>query len=56
MMWLHVFLATFAATNVTSHMGLMPEIARVWITIDHNLFLWDYVEGCVSQRFYHPPV
>ena len=26
-------------------MGLIPEIERVWITIDHKLFLWDYVEG-----------
>lgn len=34
-----------AATKVTSHMGLMPELERVWITIDHNLFLWDYVQG-----------
>jgi nuclear pore complex protein Nup155 len=32
--------------SVTSHMGLIPEIERVWITIDHKLFLWDYVEGC----------
>ena len=28
-------------------MGLLPEIERVWIAIDHNLFLWDYVEGYV---------
>lgn len=33
------------ATSVTTHMGLMPELDRVWISIDHNLFLWDYVEG-----------
>lgn len=36
------------ATNVTSHMGLIPELERVWITIDHKLFLWDYVEGSVT--------
>ena len=35
------------ATSVTTHMGLMPELERVWISIDHNLFLWDYTEGCV---------
>lgn len=28
-------------------MGLMPEIERVWISIDHNLFLWNYLEGYV---------
>ena len=33
------------ATNVVSHMGLMPEIERAWISIDHKLFLWDYVDG-----------
>lgn len=26
-------------------MGIMPEIERVWISIDHKLFLWNYVEG-----------
>ena len=36
------------ATNVTSHMGLIPEIERVWISIDHKLFLWDYIEGYVG--------
>lgn len=33
--------------SVTSHMGLMPEIERAWISIDHKLFLWDYVDGSV---------
>ncbi|KAJ1856472.1 hypothetical protein LPJ73_002174, partial [Coemansia sp. RSA 2703] len=23
-------------------MGLFPEIKRVWITVDHRLFLWNY--------------
>ncbi|EGO04780.1 hypothetical protein SERLA73DRAFT_164639 [Serpula lacrymans var. lacrymans S7.3] len=35
----------YNTTNVTSHMGLLPGIERVWISIDHKLFLWDYVEG-----------
>jgi nuclear pore complex protein Nup155 len=35
-----------AGTSVNSHMGLMPEIERAWISIDHKLFLWDYIEGC----------
>ncbi|KAG0200792.1 hypothetical protein BGX28_006227 [Mortierella sp. GBA30] len=26
-------------------MGLFPEIGRVWITIDHRLFLWNYADG-----------
>ncbi|KAF9360346.1 hypothetical protein BGX34_007836 [Mortierella sp. NVP85] len=26
-------------------MGLFPEIGRVWITIDHRLFLWNYTDG-----------
>lgn len=36
-------------------MGLFPEIDRVWIAIDRNLFLWDYVDGCVvSADIYDP--
>ena len=42
------------ATNLATHMGLLPEIDRVWIAIDHNLFLWDYVDGCVSTTRVHP--
>lgn len=30
-------------------MGLLPEIDRVWIAIDHNLFLWDYIDGYVKE-------
>ncbi|KAF9437395.1 hypothetical protein BGZ76_000868 [Entomortierella beljakovae] len=26
-------------------MGLFPEIGRVWISIDHRLFLWNYADG-----------
>ena len=37
-----------SATNLATHMGLLPDIERVWIAIDHNLFLWDYVDGCVD--------
>ena len=32
-------------------MGLLSEIERVWVAIDHKLFLWDYVEGCVICLF-----
>ena len=32
-------------------MGLMPEIERVWITIDQNLFLWNYLEGYVLDSY-----
>lgn len=28
-------------------MGLLPEIERVWISIDHKLFLWDYIHRSV---------
>lgn len=38
-------MASSSATNLATHMGLLPEIDRVWIAIDHNLFLWDYVDG-----------
>ncbi|TFK41242.1 nucleoporin [Crucibulum laeve] len=42
-------------TNVTSHMGLMPEIERVWISIDHKLFLWDYNDGQEISSFVDQP-
>jgi hypothetical protein len=41
-------LTPIIATDVVSHMGLLSGIERVWIAIDHKLFLWDYVEGCVD--------
>jgi len=41
------------ATDVVSHMGLLSEIEKVWVAIDHKLFLWDYVEGCVSRTIPH---
>lgn len=27
----------------------MVDIERVWVTIDHKLFLWDYNDGCVHR-------
>jgi len=33
-------------------MGLMPEIERAWISIDHKLFLWDYNDGLVCIIFH----
>ncbi|CCM05199.1 uncharacterized protein FIBRA_07408 [Fibroporia radiculosa] len=45
----------YNTTSVTSHMGLMPEIERVWITIDHNLFLWDYIEGQELSSYVDQP-
>ena len=26
-------------------MGLMPEIKRAWLTIDSNIYLWNYEDG-----------
>ncbi|KAF8647929.1 hypothetical protein AX16_006461 [Volvariella volvacea WC 439] len=45
----------YDSANVTSHMGLMPDIGRVWITIDHKLFLWNYVEGQEISSFVDQP-
>ncbi|KAH7928555.1 nucleoporin [Leucogyrophana mollusca] len=45
----------YNTTNVTSHMGLIPDIERVWISIDHKLFLWDYVEGQEISSFVDQP-
>ncbi|KAN0100556.1 Non-repetitive/WGA-negative nucleoporin C-terminal domain containing protein [Tylopilus felleus] len=45
----------YNTTNVTSHMGLLPEIDRVWISIDHKLFLWDYIHGQDINSFVDQP-
>lgn len=26
-------------------MGVFPEVDRVWMTIDNDLYLWSYVDG-----------
>lgn len=36
-------------------MGLLPEIDRAWITINHKLFLWDYVDGLHCDRYEEQP-
>lgn len=35
------------ATNIQTHLGLLPDLERVWISIDSTLLLWDYVDGYV---------
>ncbi|KDR84906.1 hypothetical protein GALMADRAFT_233368 [Galerina marginata CBS 339.88] len=45
----------YDSVNVTSHMGLMAEIERVWISIDHKLFLWDYNDGQEIASFMDQP-
>jgi len=45
----------YDSASVTSHMGLMPEIERVWVSIDHKLFLWDYIDGNEISSFVDQP-
>ncbi|KAJ6575033.1 nucleoporin [Mycena capillaripes] len=45
----------YNSASVNSHMGLMPEIERAWISIDHKLFLWDYIEGQEISSFVDQP-
>ncbi|KAJ8083919.1 hypothetical protein PM082_002686 [Marasmius tenuissimus] len=45
----------YNSTSVNSHMGLIPEIERAWISIDHKLFLWDYNEGQDISSFVDQP-
>ncbi|KAH9944478.1 nucleoporin [Epithele typhae] len=45
----------YTSTQLATHMGLLPEIERVWIAIDHNLFLWDYVEGQELSSYVDQP-
>ncbi|RDB29219.1 hypothetical protein Hypma_015604 [Hypsizygus marmoreus] len=45
----------YDTASVISHMGLMPEIERAWISIDHKLFLWDYIDGHEISSFVDQP-
>ncbi|KAA1468695.1 nucleoporin [Dentipellis sp. KUC8613] len=45
----------YNTTEVASHMGIIPEIEKAWIAIDHKLFLWDYVEGQELSTFFDQP-
>jgi nuclear pore complex protein Nup155 len=33
-------------------MGLFPTIDRLWLSIDHRLFLWDYKTGYAGLADY----
>src|SRR5690242_2945122 len=41
------------ALECRSYLGLFPEINRVWVTIDHRLFLWNYED---PNRFVGGPL
>lgn len=28
-------------------MGVFPEISRAWLTIDNDIFMWNYEDGLV---------
>eukprot|EP00600_Ochromonadales_sp_CCMP1393_P007405 CAMPEP_0174961156 /NCGR_PEP_ID=MMETSP0004_2-20121128/4087_1 /TAXON_ID=420556 /ORGANISM="Ochromonas sp., Strain CCMP1393" /LENGTH=104 /DNA_ID=CAMNT_0016209577 /DNA_START=52 /DNA_END=363 /DNA_ORIENTATION=+ len=34
----------YAKIQCASFMGVLPEISRVWVTIDNKLFLWNYAD------------
>ena len=35
-------LQQYDSLQVSSFMGIFPEINRIWMTIDNQLYLWDY--------------
>ncbi|KAG8993106.1 hypothetical protein FRB94_011063 [Tulasnella sp. JGI-2019a] len=39
----------YGFANPHSTMGILPDIDRVWITMDERLYLWDYIEGGPSS-------
>lgn len=45
------------ALQVSSFMGIFPEINRVWMTIDNHLYLWNYhgLEGGDLINTYEDP-
>ncbi|KAG6912027.1 hypothetical protein DXG01_000275 [Tephrocybe rancida] len=42
----------FDAVSGVTHVGLLPEIERAWISYDHKLFFWDYVDGHETSSFW----
>ncbi|TDL28525.1 nucleoporin [Rickenella mellea] len=45
----------FNSSKFICHMGILTDIERAWITMDHKLFLWDYVEGQELSSFVEQP-
>ncbi|KAF6766148.1 nucleoporin Nup157/170 [Ephemerocybe angulata] len=45
----------YDAVQMSSQMGIFPEIERVWISIDNKLFLWDYIDGQEISSFLEQP-
>lgn len=40
-----ILLSQFEGKECKCFMGLLPEIGRVWMTVDNRLFLWDFATG-----------
>lgn len=38
-------------TQLTTQMGLFPEIQRAYITVDNRLYLWNYLNGYLLHKF-----
>ncbi|KAG0656686.1 hypothetical protein C6P46_006988 [Rhodotorula mucilaginosa] len=38
-------------TRSRCSMGLLPEIERAWVTVDHRLLLWDWSDGSSFSTF-----
>lgn len=38
-------------TQSRCSMGLLPEIERAWVTVDHRLLLWDWSDGSSFSTF-----
>jgi nuclear pore complex protein Nup155 len=47
--------AQYNKTQLTTQMGLFPEIQRAYITVDNRLYLWNYLNGEDFQSFSDSP-
>ena len=45
--WLCYSLTTWTDMQCNCMMGVFPEISRAWLTIDNDIFMWNYEDGCV---------
>ena len=43
--WFSLVLELIIETQLSTQMGLFPEIQRAYITVDNRLYLWNYLNG-----------
>ncbi|KAH8099410.1 nucleoporin [Cristinia sonorae] len=45
----------YSTTGLQTHMGILPQLERAWISIDSGLYLWDYIGGHELMSYTEQP-